>query len=455
MADWRDEAKAPPDDWRSEIEGGAEGGGGSDATPSKRAIKPEQLPEAPSQAELDARQAEDRRQMAGAISGMTGGQNVASLPPEKQEEFSDKQTAGALGEGIALARGAPFVGSHLDELSALLQTGRASGPEYKAKRNEARGAVNQSVANNPALPLVGGLALTPAMLETAFGRLATNGAAGLSEGIGDAPEAKDIPNGAARGLGLGLGAGLAGEAAIAGGRAAGNKLDSVVKSTRDKAQQSAEKAFASARGAHGAEIAAGNRTLEVIERAASDASLPAEMRSKAAEWLKTPEATALKQQVLTSNMGRGEDQLARIARTREAMSDVGLGLAPEAVESSAQARMNDPSALLRRVREFGPKVLLPAVGGALAGPAGAAAGGLSSAVLGRSATTVRNALADPYVATRVLGGAKAAGNAAGRAINAASPTVDREALEKYFESMQQNEDPTDDTWSKLVAGGGK
>lgn len=452
MADWRDEATAPAD-WRSEAEGGAEGGGGSDTAPSKRAIRPAPLPAPPTQAELDERQAEEKRQMAGAISGITGGQNIASLPPEKQEEFSDKQAAGALGEGIAIARGTPFVGSHLDELSALLQTGKTSGPEYTAKRNDARTAVDQSTAANPALPMIGGLMLTPGLLESAFGRVALGSAAGASEGAGAASEMKDVPRAALLGAGAGAGTGLAAEGLTAGGQAVGKKLGQVVQKNRDNAQKSAEKAFASARGAHGSEVASGNRTLEVIERAVSDESLPPEMRARAAEWLKSPEAEALKQQVLRSNLGRGEDQLARIERTREAMAEAGIKLEPSAVDAAAQKRLDDPSALIRRVREVGPKVVLPALGGALAGPAGAAAGGLTGSLLGRSATTVRNALADPYVASRVLGATEGALNTAGRGVAASTPAVSRGVLEKYLEALKERDEPK--PWENFIAGGQK
>ena len=185
MADWRSEAG----DWRAEAEGGATGGGGGDTTPSKPLIK--RAPEAPRDPE--AEKLERHRRMALAISGATGGQNIASLPPEEQDAFRTKSTEKALGQGIALARGVPLSGAHIDELSAFLQSGKMSGTDYDQKRNAARQAVNQSVEENPAAPAIGSLAFAPVLPPSAAGRIGLGTLSGASEGVGAAPNMSVAP----------------------------------------------------------------------------------------------------------------------------------------------------------------------------------------------------------------------------------------------------------------------
>lgn len=442
MADWRDEAKAV-DDWRKVAEGGASGGPGGNE-PVKPLERPDPIDP---NAEADAK-AEEKRRMALAISGMTGGQNLASLSPEKRDGFNDKSAAGALGAGIALARGAPLVGSSLDEIAAFFQTGKGSGPEYTKKRNEARGAVDDAVSQNPHLPTIGSLAFAPMTPATAPARIALGTASGGMEGAGEAPEWADILPMAKKGALVGFGTSLAAEAPMAAGRYLGDKKAGVVQGATDNARKSAEKAFASARGAAGAEVAAGQRTLDVMEKAAADEALPAELRERAREFLAGPEAQALKEQVIRSNLGRGSDQLGRIQRTRDAMSEAGLGLTDDAVSAAAQKRLDDPTALNRRLRELGPKVILPAVGGAIAGPAGAGVGGLLGAVAGRSASTVRNAIADPYVSSRLLGAGEALSTGTGKLMSASTPRIAESALSRWSGLLNEKNQSKEDEGSE-------
>ena len=419
-----------------EPEGGASGGPGG-TEPVKPLERPDPIDP---NAEADAK-AEEKRRMSLAISGMTGGQNLASLSPEKREGFNDKSAAGALGAGIALARGAPLVGSSLDEIAAFFQTGKGSGPEYTKKRNEARGAVNDAVSQNPSLPTIGSLAFAPMTPATALGRVGLGTASGGMEGAGEAPEWADILPMAKKGALVGFGTSLAAEAPLAAGRYLGDKKAGVIQGATDNARKSAEKAFASARGA-------AERTLEVMEKAAADEALPAELRERAREFLAGPEAQALKEQVIRSNLGRGSDQLGRIQRTRDAMSEAGLGLADDAVSAAAQKRLDDPTALNRRLRELGPKVILPAVGGAIAGPAGAGVGGLLGAVAGRSASTVRNLVTDPYVSSRLLGAGEALSTGTGKLMSASTPRIAESALSRWSGLLNEKNQSKEDEGSE-------
>lgn len=429
-----------------EPEGGASGGPGGNEP-----VKPleRQKPIDPN-AEADAK-AEEKRKMQMLANSMSGGQwlhDLGKRDPIAAQKFSDENTAGALGEGIAFARGAPLVGSSLDEIAAFFQTGKGSGPEYTKKRNEARGAVNEAVSRNPALPTVGSLAFAPMTPATAPARIALGTASGGMEGAGEAPEWADILPMAKKGALVGFGTSLAAEAPMAAGRYLGDKKAGVIQGATDNARKSAEKAFASARGAAGAEVAAGQRTLEVMEKAAADEALPAELRERAREFLAGPEAQALKEQVIRSNLGRGSDQLGRIQRTRDAMSEAGLGLTDDAVSAAAQKRLDDPTALNRRLRELGPKVILPAVGGAIAGPAGAGVGGLLGAVAGRSASTVRNAIADPYVSSRLLGAGEALSTGTGKLMSASTPRIAESALSRWSGLLNEKNQSKEDEGSE-------
>lgn len=433
MADWRD-AEGAADDWR-EAEGGAMGGTGSDSAPSKQLIRPKPVaPEDP-----EAKAAEEKRRMALAVSGMTGGQNIASLPEDKRDAFATKSTEKALGQGIALARGAPLVGSHLDELSAFLQSGGTSGPEYEKKVAAARSAVGQAETENPALSTVGSLAFSPAQPASAGGRIALGLLSGASEGAGSAQSMSEVPRNALAGGTQGVIMSLLGEGMRAGGGFLGDKKQGVLDKARAQSDKAIDKGWASARGAAGADVASGARILEVAERSANDPGVSEAVRKAAREFLDSPQGVALREQVAMSNLARGEDQLARIQSSRDAMVDYADKMTPEARAAAAQARIDDPTALKRRVRELLPKIALPAVGTAVGGAPGAAVGGLLGALMGRSATTVRNAMVDPYVSSRVLGAGESALKGAGAATQSLVPSATRE-LEPWSRFLKPEEE---------------
>lgn len=420
-----------------EPEGGAEGGGGGDTTPSKPLIKGKPV----DPAAADAEKAEEKRRFELAMSALSGGQSRAAMPEAERESFNAKRDEKALGQFIAGARGLPLVGGSLDEISALFQTGDVSGPKYESKRNDARQAINQSVADNPALPMVGSMAFAPALPQTALGRVGLGTAEGVAEGVGAAPTMGDTPKGALLGGVTGAVTSAAGEVATQGGKALGAKRGDVLAKNQANADKVIDSNFASARGAYGGNVSSGSNLLQQAERNMNDPRLPENLRAAIREWYESAEAKALSEQVARSNLGRGEDALGRIGRSADEMGLAAQQMAPEARAAAAQARIDDPTALKRRLRELLPKVVLPALGGAIAGPGGAAAGGLLGAVAGRSGTTVRNALADPFVSSRLLGAGETALDTLGRGTTAMTPEVSREALAPWAQFIDEEQQP--------------
>src|SRR5689334_21509578 len=111
-----------------EAEGGAEVGGGSDRAPSMRlARRVAELPEDP--AEKSARERHEKQRLANELSHGQYLYDLGRRDPESAEAYANKQDEGALGELISVARGVPLSGPHIDELSALLQSGKTEGPE--------------------------------------------------------------------------------------------------------------------------------------------------------------------------------------------------------------------------------------------------------------------------------------------------------------------------------------
>lgn len=192
------------------------------------------------------------------------------------------------------------------------------------------------------------------------------------------------------------GAAIGAPAAMVGG-AISDKLGSLAagaRASRAAANDKAlEAAFNSARGALGGETSSAARTLEVLEKAASDPSLPEDVSRQAAELLAGPDGAALKAQVVRSSLGRFPDQLGRIQSARDAMTDAAAKWTPEEVQRLTESDLA-PSAALKaigsRLKTLGERYAPVAVGGALGGPGGAAAGALVGGMAGRPTTIVGN-----------------------------------------------------------------
>ena len=100
------------------------------------------------------------------------------------------------------------------------------------------------------------------------------------------------------------------------------------------------------------------------------------------------------------------------------------------------------------MRELGPRFVLPAIGTAVGGVPGSIAGSAAAAMYGKGNTIIKNALADPYVSTRLLGAGQAAFGGLGAAIEGAGPAASRTAVDKY---LQYIGDDKEEPWSSMVA----
>jgi hypothetical protein len=315
---------------------------------------------------------------------------------------------------------------------------------YYKEKDRIEGEQAQNLKDFPNAPIVGALMSGGVgSAPSAVGRVGMATGQGLLYGYGsskhDLREQDSAPlrNDTLLGGGAGFVGGLGGEALNAGASALGNKLSGVLDKNLAGAQTLADKVMKSARGTLGAEVSSGSRILEVLEEAAkgTNPNVDPALARAASEFLASDGGAALRNQVIRSSLARGEGQLGKIQGARDALTGAIEGQAPEAVQQAANARLNDSSALWRRVREVAPKVILPALGGWMGGPEGAAAGGLAAAVLGRSGTTVRNALVDPYVASRVLGAGSSALGGAGSATSHAAPGL----LQKYLDLLHDKD----------------
>lgn len=428
-------------------EGGAMGGGGSDVAPQGRLktqkvepIKPISLDEAKKVGERAI--AEDQyQQTLGKVAMSRGGylDELRARDPAAAAKFEERRNTGNAATFLSGASGVPFVGPFLDEIFGVTKSGKLSGPEYDKARQEAIDTIKAANNYSPMAKTAGSL-LMP-MPASALGRIATTGLAGAAEGAGGAPTMAEVPKATAVGGGIGLGAGLLGEGLRALGGAAGAKKAGVEEGVRQKAEGAAQDAYNSARGVLGAKTADANRALEVLaERAGSDSG-DAALRDAITARMGGQDVQALKDQIARNYLERLDELFPGIEAAKAARAEAAKGLAPDAIQAATQSRLNDSSGLLRRAMEMGPKVVLPVVGGALAGPLGAGAGALGGAALGRSGTTLRNALTDPYVSTRLLGGLEAGLSGAGAAVERASPLVERNALEPWSRFLGEEEQP--------------
>jgi hypothetical protein len=438
--DWQD--VHDPTDWVDAPEGGAEGGSGSDSVPSKRLIRPTPVAtESPTQ--KAARELQSKQQLATEMSHGQWLSELGKREPDAAKKYLDRQNTGAAAEALSLARGTPLIGAHLDELAGAAQSGSISGPEYEKKRDLARQTMDAAQSHSPSGAAIGSLAFAPFQPTTALGRIGLGTAEGASEGLGNAPDMAHALKPTLAGAGTGLATSAVGEGIRSAGGAIGDKRAAVMAKNRGATDATIDEGFDSLKGALGGDTSAGSGILKQLRDALENPHTDPALRRQIEEFLSGEAGVALHNQVVRSNLGRAPGQLSKIQASRDALTDYIPGMSEEARAAAAQRRLDDPSALIRRVQELGPKVVLPAVGAAVGGPLGAMAGAGTSAVLGRSATTVRNALADPYVASRVLGAGEAGLKGLGAATQAAAPMTSRavtDPLSRWSKFLRPDEE---------------
>lgn len=321
------------------------------------------------------------------------------------------------------------------------------GDAYRRERDAARAEDDANKAAHPvaygaaeiggtlAVPLPGAGVLKGPARAVAYG---TQGAAlGGSSALGHSRE--DLTKGDPAALDrvnrdMGVSATIGAPSMLLGGLLGDKiaKMGAAARSSSELAnQKTLEGAVSSMRGSYGGEVSSASRTLELLEKAASDPTLPEDMSRNAADFLAGPEGQALRQQVIRSALGQAPDKLARVQKARDALTDAISNNTPENVAKMTESDLA-PSAAVKaiasRLKTLGERAIPPAIGGALGGPGGAIAGTLFGSSLGRPTTVVGNMMkAAPvvYNAAKALEpGARAAGKLASSNASTLAPYFD-------------------------------
>jgi hypothetical protein len=179
-----------------EVEGGAMGGGGSDARPQKQLLtpKPQTLdPRAVEERVRKQRELADYRkfQIANALSNGQAAAALAKSDPAQLKRYEKYGNTAALAELLSMASGAPFIGSSLDELAGAVASKSLSGPDYERERDKAQATIAAAQAHAPAGPIIGSFALP--LPKTPAGRIGFGTAQGALQGAGEAPTLDDVP----------------------------------------------------------------------------------------------------------------------------------------------------------------------------------------------------------------------------------------------------------------------
>lgn len=287
--------------------------------------------------------------------------------------------------------------------------GKSFADDYRGERDAQRAEDEKNRAAHPiayglgevagtlAVPMPGAGNLKGAARATAYGTQGA-GIGGLSA-LGRSEE--DLTKGNPGALDraerdMGVAAGVGGAAGVLGGKLADwiAGKGAAAKASREFANnKTLEGAFNSARGSLGGETSSAARTLELLEKAASDPSLPEDISRSAAAMLAGPDGAALKAQVVRSSLGRFPDQLGRIQSARDAMTEAAANWNPENVAKMTAADLSPGAAVKAigsRLKTLGERSVPVALGTALGGPGGAVAGTLLSGTMGRPTTVVGN-----------------------------------------------------------------
>lgn len=212
-----------------EAEGGAMGGGGSDARPQKQLLTPKPV-------ELDPQDVQRREQIRRdeadyrkhqLANSLSNGYSTYALEKENPAEAKRMQRYGdtaAMAEVLSMASGAPFIGSSLGEITGAVKSRALSGPEYERERNKAEATIRAAQRHSPAGPIVGSFALP--LPKTPLGRIGFNTAQGATQGVGEAKSLREIPEHALRGALVGALSSTTAELAAKGGAGLESKMRS-------------------------------------------------------------------------------------------------------------------------------------------------------------------------------------------------------------------------------------
>lgn len=289
----------------------------------------------------------------------------------------------------------------------------------------------------PRAPMVGAMmAGGVGSAPTTAGRLVLGGleggtyAAGSSKADLTKGEVAPFLRDTAIGTGLGVGAAGLGELAQIPGRALARRAGAISDATH-AAELAAETdarqgAVASATGRVGGLTAAGMKAWDRLEDAMFNNAATEENKRWAQDFINSEEGRALYNQVLAHYAEDAPKMMGRITAAQAERQIAEAANNPEAIQqaasAAAEAKLGDTSGVTSRLAELARRNVPAMVGGAVAGPPGAAAGTLYSGMSGKQGTILSNMLKSPS-AFIPLTKAAGVGIGAGSAMSHAAPPL--------------------------------
>lgn len=157
---------------------------------------------------------------------------------------------------------------------------------------------------------------------------------------------------------------------------------------------------ATAKGLYGQKVQDANRTLENIRTALADPAVSPALKAQAQAFQKTPAYAQLVEQVGKNTLEAAPGKLGEMASLKQGLAD-----APAAAKKASDdyfAQNMITKEVLPRVAHYGRPLAAAAIGGAIAGPAGAGGGALFNAAIGKPGRAAANMVKSPLV--QVQGG---------------------------------------------------
>lgn len=281
--------------------------------------------------------------------------------------------------------------------------GRGSAREDMEKSEKAwpKTSMASGMAGDLATDVVAASAGVPVF--TPAGMALSGGLSGLGASeaeltTGDPREFGKAAVSAGGGAALGYGLGKGGE--VLGGLAqgAGRKLGRAVGDAMNATKAAREEALASGVGVGRQATGEGHRIIELAARAATDPRATPEIKALAENLLDSEQGRALLNQVYRNSLERAPEQLSKIHSAKEALGPLREALAPEALTAATDEALSHPiQPIVNFAKNYGSRVIPPAVGGVVGGPLGVVGGGVAGAVMGNPGTAAKGVVGNPAV----------------------------------------------------------
>lgn len=329
---------------------------------------------------------------------------------------------------------------------------------YRGKRDDVEKSQAENLKRFPNAPITGALLTNPGSAPTALGRLGMGLGQGALYGLGSSKadvtkgEIADAAADTGKGALIGLGAAGVGELAQLPGRAMAKRAQTIGNATHaaDLAaeQEARAAAVASAAGKEGNLTARSMKAWDRLEDAMFNPAAAEETKAWARKFISSEDGKALYNQVLKNYADEAPALLGKLQGAKAAKAAAESANKPElieaAAEASANAKLMDPKGVTSRLAEIFRRNAYPAVGAAVAGPAGGAAGAMIAAQQGKQGTILSNMLKSPSMFLPLQAGASlgvGAGNAMSRGAPAAAEGAgllgerEPDALDEYLRDL--------------------